>query len=271
MMQRVLHFTVPLLYIFTIFTVIATAQLSGYANFLKMTTQENGIFESLSVLWLFGIFIYGISSLYLYKKSLKRYVLILIGLTSFLALLAVLEEVSWGQHLFHFQSSEYFIQNNLQKETNIHNFMNANLFSSIIYASIYVLLVFIPLLYKAFFKHILYLRYFDIPMHYILIILFSSTLQMYFYNDFGVYMDMIAHLVTLAFFAYVALKRKSTLLLKIHYLTILTTTILFMSQHQVFSFFNMQYEIREMFVMLAILLIFIAFIKREVYKEKKFQ
>lgn len=253
---------------FSIFTVIATAQLSGYTNFLKITTQENGIFESLSVLWLFSIFLYGISSFYLYRKSLKKHLLILICFISFLTLLAALEEISWGQHLFHFQSNEYFMQNNIQKEANLHNFINANLFSSIIYASIYVLFVFIPLFYKAFFTNVIYLRYFDINMHYILIILFSSSLQIYFYHDFGVYMDMTAHITALVFFAYVAFKKESTLLLKIHYLTILITTILFMSQYEVFDFFNMQYEIREMFVTLAVLLMFIEFVQKEYYLNK---
>jgi len=251
------------LYLFSILTVLLTAQVSGYTHFLKTMTQENGIFESLSVLWLFSIFLYGSISLYTHKKILNTLLILLIGMMSLLALLAALEEISWGQHLFHSQSSEYFMQNNLQKETNIHNLMNANLFSSIIYASIYTLFVFIPLLYKTFLSHITYLRYFDINLHYILIILFSSTLQIYFYDDFGVYTDMTAHIFALAFFAYVAFKNKSTLVLKIHYLTILITTGIFMSQYQVFDFFNMQYEMREMFVTLAVLLMFIEFIQKE--------
>lgn len=265
MFQKIIQFSVPFLYIFSIFTITATAQFSEYENFLKTVTQENGVFESLSVLWLFSIFLYGTLSLYNYRNLLNKPLLLLIGAVSLLALLAALEEISWGQHLFHFESHEYFLENNMQKETNIHNFVNANLFSSIIYVSIYILFVFIPLLYKTFFKDIPYLRYFDINMHYILIILFSSTLQIYFYNDFGVYMDMTTHIIALAFVAYVIFRKQSTMLLKIHYFTVLTTTVLFMSQYGVFGFFNMQYEIREMFVALAVLLMFMAFIQKEVY------
>lgn len=265
MFQKIIQLSVPFLYIFSIFTITATAQFSGYTSFLKTVTQENGVFESLSVLWLFSIFLYGSISLYHYRNLLKKPLLILIGIVSFLALLATLEEISWGQHFFHFKSHEYFLQNNIQQETNIHNFVNANLFSSIIYVSIYILFVFMPLLYKTFFKDIPYLRYFDISMHYILIILFSSTLQIYFYNDFGVYMDMITHIIALAFAAYIIFSKQSTILLKIHYMTVLITTVLFMSQYRVFGFFNMQYEIREMFVTLAALLMFMAFIQKEVY------
>lgn len=263
MIQKTIFFLIPLLYGFSIFTVLATAELAGYSDFLKRMTQENGVFETLSVLWLFTIFLYGITSLYLYKSSLKKHVFILIVIVSFLALLATMEEVSWGQHIFHFQSNDYFTQHNIQKETNLHNFINANLFSSLIYVSIYILLVFIPLLTKTFFKQAIYLKYFDINMHYILIILFSSSLQMYFYDDFGIYMDMTAHLFALAFFAYVLSKNNSSLLLKIHYVIILITTMLFMIYSEVFGFFNMQYEIREMFVTLAVLLMFIEFIQKE--------
>ncbi len=199
---------VPLLYGFSIFTVVATAQLTGYSDFLKAMSQENGIFEILSVLWLFTIFVYGITSLVVYKRSLKKHVLILIAIVSFLGLLAAMEEISWGQHIFHFQSSDYFTQHNIQKETNLHNFMNANLFSSIVYVSIYIFFVFIPLFTKSIFKHLKYLRYFD--------------------NNFGVYMDMTAHLIALAFFAYVLSSIKSSLWIKVHYFIIIFATIIFM-------------------------------------------
>ena len=39
--------------------------------------------------------------------------------------------------------------------------------------------------------------------------------------------------------------------LAIHYLIILASTALFMSSYKIFGFFNSQYEIREMFVVLA--------------------
>ncbi len=263
MIQKTLYFLIPFLYGLTIFTVVATAQLTGYSDFLKIMTQENGVFEILSVLWLFTIFSYGTTSLILYKKSLNKHVVILIAITSFLALLAVMEEISWGQHIFHFQSNDYFTQHNIQKETNLHNFIDANLFSSLVYVSIYILFVFIPLVTKIFFKNTTYLKYFDINMHYILIILFSSTLQIYFYNNFGVFMDMAAHLFALAFFAYVLWRNKNSFSVKLHYLFILFTTILFMLYSDVFGFFNMQYEIREMFVTLAVLFMFIAFIQKE--------
>jgi len=54
--------------------------------------------------------------------------------------LASMEEISWGQHIFHFPSSRYFLENNLQEETNLHNLIDGNIFSSIIYSTIYIFL-----------------------------------------------------------------------------------------------------------------------------------
>ena len=31
------------------------------------------------------------------------------------------EEISWGQRIFHIESSKFFNENNSQKETNLHN------------------------------------------------------------------------------------------------------------------------------------------------------
>ena len=31
------------------------------------------------------------------------------------------EEISWGQRIFNVESSEYFLENNAQGETNLHN------------------------------------------------------------------------------------------------------------------------------------------------------
>jgi len=266
MLKSIAYLLLFILYAFTLFTVVATAEFVGYENFLRSMTQENGVFETLSVLFLFSISFYGVYTLYFFRKKFSKYLYILILFASFLTFLAGMEEMSWGQHLFHFSSTEYFIENNLQQETNLHNFMDANLFSSLIYTSIYTLFVFIPLLSKLFFKDVPLLRYFDLNMHHILIILFSSTLQLYFYPDFGVYVDMFTQLLALALFGFVLWKEEYSPRLFVHYLLVVNTTIIFMLYHDVFDFLNMQYEIREMFVTLAVLFIFIDFIQKEKVK-----
>lgn len=262
-MKKIQYILLFSLYAFTIFTVLATAKLAGFENFLRSMTQENSFFETLSILFLLSISIYGMMTVYFHRNSWGKYKLFLLIFIAILTFLAAMEEMSWGQHLFHFSSSEFFLENNLQEETNLHNFMDPNLFSSIIYTNIYIFFVFIPLFSKLILKDVKFLQYFNLNMHHILIVLFSASLQLYFYDDFGVKVDMLTQLSGLLLFAYVLWKEKASMLLVLHYAIVLVTTGIFMLNHHVFHFLNMQYEIREMFVVLALLFIFIEFIERE--------
>lgn len=79
-----------------------------------------------------------------------------VGLTLFYALLFFLaagEEISWGQRIFGWESSEFFAENNKQNETNIHNLMVGDLhlaktlFGSVLTVVILLYLVVLPLLY----------------------------------------------------------------------------------------------------------------------------
>jgi tetratricopeptide (TPR) repeat protein len=45
------------------------------------------------------------------------------GALALAALYVLLEEISWGQQLFNWQSPDFFLRNNLQHETNIHNLL----------------------------------------------------------------------------------------------------------------------------------------------------
>jgi hypothetical protein len=264
-LRTIITLLTPLLYATALITVVLTAHFSGYEHFLKWMTQENGIFESVSVVLLLVISSYGAVALYTYRgfTTVEKTAIILF---SFVAFLAAMEEISWGQHLLHFQSGSYFMQHNIQHETNLHNLVDGNLFSSIIYSTVYTFLVFIPLLYKLFFHRIEklhWLHWFDISEHTILITLFASSFQIYFYNDIGVIFDMVTLLSGLGLFGYYLLQYPSTPLLKVHFLFVLFSTALFMAEYQIFDFFNMQYEIREMFVVLASALIFMELIEKQ--------
>ncbi len=264
-MRKTLGLLTPLLYMLALFSVVATAKLPGFESFLRTITQENGVFETISVLLLLTIFFYGVVSIYMYKKILSKRALFLIASFAIVALLAAMEEISWGQHLFHFESSSYFLENNMQRETNLHNFMNANLFSSIIYSSVYTFLIFIPLFYKLVlkrYKRFAWLHFADINSHTILMVLFASSFQIYFYDDIGVVFDMVTLLCALMLFGYFLYSKQGSLLLKVHFVFILFASVLFMMHHEVFDFFNMQYEIREMFIVLASLLIYIELIQK---------
>lgn len=92
--------------------------LNGYNPYIW---NENGIVEILQVIFL-------LFSIYILSKSIKKLRHIkLISIKFYLYLylaftcLFFLEEISWGQHFFKWQSPEFFINFNSQKETNIHN------------------------------------------------------------------------------------------------------------------------------------------------------
>ncbi len=66
------------------------------------------------------------------------------------------EEISWGQRIFNIESSQYFIENNAQQETNLHNMVvgetkiNKLIFSQILTVVLVIYLIILPLLYRKF-------------------------------------------------------------------------------------------------------------------------
>ena len=83
--------------------------------------QEDGLVEYLTA------FILLVISLLVFVKVLKiktsrGYAWLMFNLLMALGLFFGFgEEISWGQRIFNIESSDYFLENNLQKETNIHN------------------------------------------------------------------------------------------------------------------------------------------------------
>lgn len=264
-MSNITKIAIPILYLISILSIVITSNLTGYETLLQDMTIENGFFETISVVILLIIFFYGFYCALKNKKKFNRVTLFFIISFSLLAFVAGMEEISWGQQIFHFQSSEYFLEQNLQKETNLHNLIDGNIFSSIIYSTIYILFIYLPLFYKLlpYLKHFKVLKYFDINPHTILITLFASVFQLYFYNDIGVIVDMITHLVALLLFGYFIWSRERNIWLEIHFGFIVVATLLSMWCYKIYDFFNMQYEIRESIVVLSAFLIFMELIQKE--------
>jgi hypothetical protein len=67
----------------------------------------------------------------------------------------------------------------------------------------------------------------------------------------------------LALFAFLLFKEESSKMLKLHFAFVVFSVLFCMVHYGVFEFFNMQYEIREMFVVLASLMIFHELILKE--------
>ncbi|MEL4307812.1 hypothetical protein [Joostella sp. CR20] len=64
------------------------------------------------------------------------------------------EEISWGQRIFGIESGEYFLQNNAQKETNLHNLVvggkkvNKIIFSQLLMVAMVIYLIALPIMYR---------------------------------------------------------------------------------------------------------------------------
>ena len=76
-----------------------------------------------------------------------------LGFLTLLFLFGAMEEISWGQRMLGRESSEFFLENNAQGETNFHNLVvgetkiNKLIFSRFLGASIITYIVIFPILY----------------------------------------------------------------------------------------------------------------------------
>ena len=122
--------------------------------FLDVYLGEDGIVEWLTVAGLLcGFFVCAYRFVTLFKKR-NWWFLFIVFVLGFLLFIAAGEEISWGQRILGIQSSEYFIKNNAQGETNIHNLVvngvkiNKLVFSTILIAVLGIYLLVLPLLYR---------------------------------------------------------------------------------------------------------------------------
>ncbi len=125
MMQRAVEVAYGLIALATLLVVILSARVSGQAGLLEQMTRENGPAEwgSFCALCLLA----GVAFHAFRRRAPAQegfpWLRLLLGGLSLLALLAALEEISWGQQIFGFGSGEFFTEHNAQKETNLHNLL----------------------------------------------------------------------------------------------------------------------------------------------------
>jgi hypothetical protein len=119
-------------------------------------TVEDGYVEYGTAIFLFSsslLLCYRLIKLYKFKKPLW-----ILGITG-IALVFIFgagEEISWGQRIFNVESSEYFLENNAQGETNLHNMVvdgkkiNKIIFSQLLTVVLIIYLIITPILYRKF-------------------------------------------------------------------------------------------------------------------------
>jgi hypothetical protein len=143
-----------LLFVFVLLIIGVVASRVNLYWFNNVYVIEDGFIEWLTVLPLLIIVVAAIR--YIIRLSSKRSWLFFVTMS----LLAVLcffvagEEISWGQRIFHIESSSFFKKNNAQAETNLHNLVvdgvkvNKLIFSQLLILAAVIYLSLFPYLFK---------------------------------------------------------------------------------------------------------------------------
>lgn len=124
-------------------------------DFLTNTyAREDGVLENLTALMLFAG---GVLMFYRFLKLGRKrngwFKLTTLGV-ALAFLFGAGEEISWGQRIFNVESSEFFLENNVQNETNFHNLevggvkLNKLIFGKFLTVFILTYLIIVPLLHK---------------------------------------------------------------------------------------------------------------------------
>lgn len=240
-------------YIFHFFIILLSVLLVALEYFsintgiLKSFTRESGFYELGSGFFLFS---FGLFLLFKIKNFSPKKIKMILLFSGFIFILGALEELSWGQHLLGFESVEFAQKHNYQSEMNFHNLIPAWFFGLMVNLSFYILFVFLPIFIHLFRDKLLntkyakfdtYLKFFP-PLELVPVFLFGFTLQKYFILD--TFTDTFALIVALILLIYIV-SRKKEFFFTLHISILIIITAFFMLAHEVFSYQNLQYEIRE--------------------------
>ncbi|NOR29101.1 MAG: hypothetical protein GQ540_11295 [Lutibacter sp.] len=124
--------------------------------FDEVYTKEDGFAEYGTAFLLFCSSILLFSRFFTLFKSKKATWILGVFLIATIFLFGAGEEISWGQRIFNVESSEYFLENNAQGETNLHNMVvngkkvNKIIFSQLLTLILVIYLIITPLLYRKF-------------------------------------------------------------------------------------------------------------------------
>jgi len=132
-----------------------------YANtdltyFDKVYTVEDGFVENGSAIFLFTSSMLLLSRFFKLFKHKDLFWKVGMLALAFVFFFGAGEEISWGQRIFNVESSEYFMENNAQGETNLHNLVvkdtkiNKLIFSQLLTAVLVIYLIITPFLYRKF-------------------------------------------------------------------------------------------------------------------------
>lgn len=124
--------------------------------FEQVYAVEDGLAEYATAIFLACIGILQLSRLFKFFKTKSITWKLGVFFMGLIFLFGAGEEISWGQRIFGIESSEYFIENNAQGETNLHNLVvdgkkiNKVIFSQLLTLILVLYLIITPVLYRKF-------------------------------------------------------------------------------------------------------------------------
>ena len=125
--------------------------IESFDTFL-VVVREDGWVEYLTALFLLlEAIILGSNAFKAMRRKDKKQ-LLFFALASLVFIFGTGEEISWGQRIFGIQPGEYFIENNYQGETNLHNLeiggvdLNILIFSNLMFIALAFYFILLPIL-----------------------------------------------------------------------------------------------------------------------------
>lgn len=134
------------------FITYATIKSKESYEAFRVVVREDGWVEYLTTLFLFlGAVLLAANAIKAIKRNDKKQIFFY-TLASAVFIFGAGEEISWGQRIFGIQSGEYFLENNYQGETNLHNLeiggvdLNILIFSKLMFFALAFYFIILPLL-----------------------------------------------------------------------------------------------------------------------------
>ena len=226
---------------------VATTRWGGQPERLATLTVEGGPFETATALALATLGVWAILR--------RRRWWVVAGI---LFVLAALEELSWGQHLLGFQTPGWLQGRNYQGEANLHNLIDSEVFSAALLTPIHATLVILPLLVVMFpawrrqsvLAHVPAAVWPSPPTS--LILCFGWGLHAWGVPAAAA--DSTALVVALVVAGIAIAKSDAWRRPEViaHWLLVCVATVVFAAAAGIYRYYNMQYEIRELFVVLGV-------------------
>jgi hypothetical protein len=229
-----------------LWTVTAT-RFGGRDELLAAMTEEGGPFETATALTL------GIAGLWAAARGGWRW-----RVCAALLVIAALEELSWGQHLLGFATPSWLAGRNFQGEANLHNLVDSEIFSALLLVPIHLAFVVVPILLALWpaparrsALGAWALRVGPTP-HNSLIFCFGWGLHAWGLPAAAADSAALVAVLLLAGLACARAAAWRPPVVVAHWVLVVAATVLFAASAGVYRYYNMQYEMRELFVALGV-------------------